>query len=137
MQRWDIQFYSVLVAVTLFVATGAFIFGANFALSAFLGAAAVSINFAVLIALGKFFFKRPRRRIIPVVLLIAHIFITPGISFIFARYLDVNTIALLSGVLISTTISPTVMAIIGLLHANNENRFSLAAVSGGATEERP
>jgi len=136
LQRWDIQFYSVLIAVTLLVTVGAFVFGVDTALSVFLGAAAVSINFAVLIALGQFFFKRPGRRIIPMILLTAHIFITPGLAFVFARYLDVNTIALLSGVLMSATISPMAMAIIGLVHAKNDYRFSFAAISGREAEER-
>ena len=136
MRRWDFQFYLVLIAVTLFIPMGAVVFGADVALSVFLGAVAVSINFAALIALGRFFFKRPRRRLIPVLLLIGHIFITPGLAFVFARYAGVNTIALLSGVLISATISPMAMAVIGLFNAKSEDGL-LFAVDNRKPEERP
>ena len=129
--RWDVQFYLILSTVSLFVFTGALPLGVDYAISGFLGAVIVSLNFAVLIALGKYFFKNPKKQILPVFLLVAHVFIVPGTLYILIRFMDINTIALLLGALVSAAVSPLAMAVIGLMHANNNDRFSLAAVRSG------
>ncbi len=121
--------------MALLTPIGASVLGTDYILGAFLGATVISLNFAALILLGKYFFTDPKRKAIPVLLLIAHIFITPGSLFFLIRYMDINTIAIIIGVLASATISPLAMAVIGLAHAGSLRRLSLAHERPGVEEE--
>ncbi|MCP4229100.1 MAG: hypothetical protein GY771_02995 [bacterium] len=134
MKRWELYFYVILAAIPVLIMAGGFAFGVDGAFSAFVGAFVVSLNFAVLAALGRYIFRHPKRRVRTALLLIAHVFIAPALLASAIYFAPLQPIIVLIAALLSATISPMSLAILGLLYTSRGNTLAMSVVTNEQRE---